>query len=116
MHAPETRNLERLVLKPCLASWRLRQNLIRLTPWLRGCKSFSRTRITVKSSGLRDHGTCRAEWVRPALESARRQEPVGSIGKKLDAIGIAVRHEYPSGEVEDMLAQIETGYGSDMRS
>lgn len=57
-----------------------------------------------------------AEWVRQALESARRQEPVGSIGKKLDSIGIAVRHEYPSGEVEDMLAEIETGYGAAIRS
>ena len=57
-----------------------------------------------------------AEWVRQALESARRQEPVGSIGKKLDAIGIAVRHEYPSGEVEEILAEIEAGYGAAMRS
>ena len=51
-----------------------------------------------------------AEWVRQALESARRQEPVGSVGKKLDSIQIAVRHEYPSGEVEDILAEIESGY------
>jgi hypothetical protein len=57
-----------------------------------------------------------AEWVRQALESARRQEPVGSVGKKLDAIRIAVRHEYPSGEVEDILAEIESGYGAGTRS
>jgi hypothetical protein len=57
-----------------------------------------------------------AEWVRQALESARRQEPVGSVGKKLDSIQIAVRHEYPSGEVEDILAEIESGYGAGTRS
>ena len=57
-----------------------------------------------------------AEWVRQALESARRQEPVGSVGKKLDAIRIAVRHEYPSGEVEDILGEIESGYGAGTRS
>ncbi len=57
-----------------------------------------------------------AEWVRQALESARRHEPVGSIGKKLDSIEIAVRHEYPSGELEDILAEIESGYGAAMRS
>jgi hypothetical protein len=51
-----------------------------------------------------------AEWVRQALEIARRQEPVGSVGKKLDSIQIAVRHEYPSGEIEDLLAEIESGY------
>jgi hypothetical protein len=57
-----------------------------------------------------------AEWVRQALESARRQEPVGSVGKKLDSIRIAVRHEYPSGDVEDILAEIESGYGAGTRS
>jgi hypothetical protein len=51
-----------------------------------------------------------AEWVRQALEIARRQEPAGSVGKKLDAIQIAVRHEYPSGEIEELLAEIESGY------
>ncbi len=57
-----------------------------------------------------------AEWVRQALESARRQEPAGSVGKKLDSIQIAVRHEYPSGEIEDILAEIEAGYGAGTRA
>ncbi len=51
-----------------------------------------------------------AEWVRQALESARRQEPGGTVGKKLDAVRIAIQHEYPSGRMEDILAEIETGY------
>jgi hypothetical protein len=51
-----------------------------------------------------------AEWVRQALDIARRQEPVGAIGKKLDSIHIAVRHEFPSGDMEDILAEIESGY------
>jgi 16S rRNA C1402 N4-methylase RsmH len=57
-----------------------------------------------------------AEWVRQALESARRQEPLGSAGKKFDSIRIAMQHEYPSGEVEDILAEIEAGYGVGPRS
>jgi hypothetical protein len=57
-----------------------------------------------------------AEWVRQALESARRQEPLGSVGKKLDSIRIAVQHEYPAGDVVDMLAEIEAGYGAGTRS
>lgn len=51
-----------------------------------------------------------AEWVRRALASARRQEPDGSIGKKLDAIRLAAQHEYPTADIDQMLAEIETGY------
>jgi hypothetical protein len=52
-----------------------------------------------------------AEWVRQALELARRQEPVGDVGKKLEAIRAAARHEFPAGEIGEMLAEIERGYG-----
>ena len=51
-----------------------------------------------------------AEWVRQTLDAARRQEPAGAAGKKLDAIQIAVRHQYPGGEIADILAEIEAGY------
>ena len=51
-----------------------------------------------------------AEWVRQALQSARRQEPVGSVSKKLEAIRIAAEHEYPTGDIDGMLAEIESGY------
>jgi hypothetical protein len=53
-----------------------------------------------------------AEWVRQALDLARRREPLTDIGKKLEIIRAAVRHDYPSGDIEDMLAEIESGYGS----
>lgn len=57
-----------------------------------------------------------AEWVRQALESARRQEPMGSISKKLDAIRIAAQHEYPADDIDRMLAEIEAGYEAGTRS
>jgi len=57
-----------------------------------------------------------AEWVRQALESARRQEPMGSISKKLDSIRIAAQHDYPAGDIDSMLAEIEAGYGAGTRS
>ena len=57
-----------------------------------------------------------AEWVRQALELARRQEPLGSIGKKLEAIQTATRHEYPVSDIDGMLAEIEAGYGGGARS
>jgi SOS response regulatory protein OraA/RecX len=53
-----------------------------------------------------------AEWVRQALDLARRREPITDVGKKLEIIRAAVRHGYPSGDIEDMLAEIESGYGS----
>jgi hypothetical protein len=53
-----------------------------------------------------------AEWVRQALNAAHRREPVGSVGKKLEVIRAAVRCEYPAGDIDSMLAEIEMGYGS----
>jgi hypothetical protein len=57
-----------------------------------------------------------AEWVRQALDLARRQEPLGSIGKKLEAIQTATRHDYPVSDIDGMLAEIEAGYGGGARS
>ena len=57
-----------------------------------------------------------AEWVRQALEAARREEPAGSLTRKLEAIRMAVQHEYPAGDLDTMLAEIEAGYLSGPRS
>jgi hypothetical protein len=57
-----------------------------------------------------------AEWVRRALDSASRQEPVGTPGKKLEVIRRAAEHDYPAGDIDYMLAEIESGYGSGARS
>lgn len=53
-----------------------------------------------------------AEWVRQALNAARRHEPSGSVEKKLAAVRAAVRHEFPTADIETMLEEIEKGYGS----
>jgi len=53
-----------------------------------------------------------AEWVRQALDFARRREPLGDAGKKLAAIRAATRHEFPSGDINEMLEEIERGYRS----
>ena len=57
-----------------------------------------------------------AEWVRQALQLACRREPVGDIGKKLDAIRAGAKHAYPTADIDAMLAEIERGYGSGTRS
>lgn len=57
-----------------------------------------------------------AEWVRQALELARRREPSSDMGKKLDAVRAAVRHDFPSGDIESMLGEIESGYNPGLDS
>ena len=54
-----------------------------------------------------------AEWVRQALAHARRREPQGDVEKKLATIRAAVKHEFPTGDIETMLAEIEQGYLTD---
>jgi hypothetical protein len=53
-----------------------------------------------------------AQWVRQALDLARRREPVGEVGKKLEVIRAAARHDYPSGDIDSMLSEIESVYGA----
>jgi hypothetical protein len=54
-----------------------------------------------------------AEWVRQALDLARRREPLGDVGKKLEVIRAAARHDYPVNDIDGMLAEIEKGYVTD---
>jgi len=53
-----------------------------------------------------------AEWVRQALHQARRIEPGENLGKKLEAIRRAAQYQYPTGDIDTMLAEIEKGYAS----
>lgn len=54
-----------------------------------------------------------AEGVRQALRAARASAPVGDIGKKIDVIRAATRHAYPTGDIKEMLTEIEHGYLTD---
>jgi hypothetical protein len=51
-----------------------------------------------------------AEWVRQALRAARRRQPIVDPRKKMEAIRAAARHSFPVGDIEQMLAEIESGY------
>ena len=51
-----------------------------------------------------------AEWVRQALDLARRTEPTVRMGKKLEAVRQTAQYEYPAGDIDRMLAEIEVGY------
>jgi len=54
-----------------------------------------------------------AEWVRQALRAARRSEPTMDTARKLEAVRVAVAHEYPTADIETMLAEIERGYAGE---
>ena len=51
-----------------------------------------------------------AEWVRQALRAARRRAPTADPRRKIESIRAAARHSFPSPDVEQMLAEIESGY------
>lgn len=51
-----------------------------------------------------------SEWVREALRSSRLREPEGSVDSKVRAVRAAARHEFPTADIDAMLAQIEHGY------
>ena len=55
-------------------------------------------------------GLTLAEWVRQALRRASRQEPIEKADRKLAAVRAAVRHSFPTGDIDQMLREIESGY------
>jgi len=57
-----------------------------------------------------------AEWVRQALQRARDREPVRDVRKKLDVIRAAARQNHPTGDIDQMLSEIERGYLQDGHS
>jgi hypothetical protein len=56
------------------------------------------------------HHTTVAEWVRQTLRATRRREPRLDSERKLNLIRAAVRHKFPSADIEQMPAEIEHGY------
>lgn len=52
-----------------------------------------------------------AEWVRQALRDACREAPEGDPGKKLAVIRESATHHYPTADIEQILSDIEDGYG-----
>jgi hypothetical protein len=51
-----------------------------------------------------------AEWVRQALRAARQRQARGEPRKKLEVVRAAARHDFPTGDIEQMLSEIEHGY------
>ena len=62
----------------------------------------------IQALASRDHVTV-AEWVRRALDEAKRRQPAGDPGAKIAAIRAAARHAFPVDDIEPMLAEIARG-------
>ncbi len=59
----------------------------------------------------RQQGLTVSEWVRQLIRREGRDRSHGDRARKLAAVRAAVRHEFPTADIEDMLAEIERGYG-----
>ncbi len=59
----------------------------------------------------RRRGVPVSEWVREVLRTAYRDEPRGDLESRLRTVRTAARHEFPTADVDEMLAEIEQGFG-----
>lgn len=51
-----------------------------------------------------------SEWVRNALRKMRPDRSLMPAEGKIEAVRAAMRHDYASGDINEILAEIETGY------
>jgi hypothetical protein len=54
-----------------------------------------------------------AEWVRGTLRAVRQRVPSKSSTEKLNAVRRAVKHSFPTVDIDQMLREIEQGYGGE---
>ncbi len=76
-----------------------------------------RLQVLLEDSELRDikrvaaqHRMTVAEWVRQALREARAGVSTVPVERKLMVVREAMRHEYPTADIDQMNAEIEQGY------
>jgi hypothetical protein len=55
-------------------------------------------------------GVTVSEWVRQALRMMRRDRSLLESGGKIEAVRTAAKHEFPVGDIDTMLDEIESGY------
>ena len=63
--------------------------------------------VEIQTSARRCRMTV-AEWVRQALRRARHDHPA-TVEAKLAAVAEAASHEFPTADIDVMLAEIEAG-------
>ena len=58
----------------------------------------------------RRHRMTVAEWVRQSLRHARAEEPTTDSETKRAALERSVEHSFPTADIDQMLAEVESGY------
>jgi hypothetical protein len=65
---------------------------------------------------MREHaleqGLTLSEWVRQTLRRTMNLRSADDVDRKLECVRSAVRHEFPTADIDEMLSEIEEGYGS----
>jgi len=59
-----------------------------------------------------EQGMTLSEWVRQTLRTAMHLRPGDDVDGKLACVRAAVRHEFPTADIDQMLSEIEEGYGT----
>ena len=68
-------------------------------------EEYEELRLVASSAGVTV-----SEWVRQALRKMRRDRSLLEADGKIDAVRAAARHEFPTGDIDTMLKEIESGY------
>ncbi len=70
---------------------------------------MSETEVASLRQVARRAGLTLSEWARRALRAARNAQAVPSPASKLEALERALRCNHPTGDIDEMLADIERG-------
>lgn len=53
-----------------------------------------------------------ADWVRRALKKAKQAQPKANPQSKLEVVRRVILYDFPTADIDQMLGEIESGYGS----
>ena len=53
-----------------------------------------------------------ADWVRRALKKAKQAQPRTNPQSKLEVVRRVILYDFPTADIDQMLGEIESGYGS----
>ena len=59
-----------------------------------------------------EQGLTLSEWVRQTLRKTMHLRPGDDVDRKLECVRFAIRHEFPTADIDQMISEIEEGYGS----
>ena len=69
---------------------------------------------TVRKHAI-EQGITMSEWARQTLRKAMHLRPGDDVDRKLECVRSAVRHEFPTADIDQMLSEIEEGCGAGPR-